>query len=70
MTMALDRRQRLVLVALVVGYFVILGLVFFLLPIVGSQVVIEVVGLWIVVMMAVLVFGPRLMKRPKAQTKT
>ena len=69
-TGALDRRQRLFLLAMVVTYFVIVALVFFLLPIYGMGAVVEVLGVYILVFLGVLLFASRVRKRPKESTKS
>ena len=60
---ALDSRRRLVLVAFLATYVVVVGTLFFMLPRVGSQVVIEILGVWFMVLVVVAIIASRIRSR-------
>ena len=55
-----DSRKRLILLAFVATYVVIVGNLFFLLPHVGSQTVVEILCVWIMFIAVVLIIASRI----------
>ena len=60
----MDPRRKSVLLTFIIGYVVITGVLFLLIPYLGSQVVIEGLVVWIIVVLAIALYAGRSKKGP------